>query len=94
MTRRELEHIIRAGAAIVGDSHLVVIGSQAILGQYPDAPAELLAARREKDLAYLRVMLGQSLVDVRLLRERLTQVPDLEATALQRFSNRLQRNLF
>lgn len=42
MTRPELEHIIRAGAAIVGDSHLVVIGSQAILGQYPGAPIELL----------------------------------------------------
>ncbi len=42
MTRSELEHILRASAAITGASELVVIGSQAILGQYPDAPAPLV----------------------------------------------------
>lgn len=41
MTRAQLEHVIRAAAAIAGDQEIVVIGSQAILGQYPDAPAEL-----------------------------------------------------
>jgi hypothetical protein len=41
MRRRDLEHLIRAAADIADDDELIVIGSQAILGQYPDAPAEL-----------------------------------------------------
>jgi hypothetical protein len=44
MTRSELEHLIRAAGAIAGDTEIVVIGSQAVLGQYPDAPAVLLAS--------------------------------------------------
>jgi hypothetical protein len=42
MTRPELEHIIRAAGAIADDGDIVVIGSQALLGQFPDAPAEFL----------------------------------------------------
>lgn len=42
MDRSQLEHLIRAAASISGDDELVVVGSQAILGQFPDAPAELL----------------------------------------------------
>ena len=42
MTRKELEHVIRAAATIADDNEIVVIGSQAVLGQFPDAPAELL----------------------------------------------------
>ena len=41
MTRAELEHLIGAAATIADDGEIVVIGSQAILGQFPDAPAEL-----------------------------------------------------
>lgn len=41
MKREHFEHVIRAAAAIV-DDELVVIGSQAVLGQYPEAPASLL----------------------------------------------------
>ena len=44
MTRTELEHIIRAVAAITNEKELIVIGSQAILGQYPDAPKKLLVS--------------------------------------------------
>ncbi len=44
MTRAQLEHVIRASATISGDSEIVVIGSQAILGRYPDAPRELLVS--------------------------------------------------
>lgn len=44
MTRSELEHLIRASGAIANDPELIIIGSQAILGQYPDAPAVLLAS--------------------------------------------------
>lgn len=41
MNRAELEHVIRAAAAISGDDDIVVIGSQAILGQFPAAAPEL-----------------------------------------------------
>ncbi len=41
MNRDELEHIIRAAATIADDDEFIVIGSQAILGQFPDAPEEL-----------------------------------------------------
>ena len=44
MTRSELEHVIRAAGAIAKDREIVVIGSQAILGEYPDAPPALLAS--------------------------------------------------
>lgn len=45
MTREQLEHVIRASASIAGVDDIVVIGSQAILGQFPDAPEELLISR-------------------------------------------------
>jgi hypothetical protein len=41
LNRSQLEHVIRAALAIAEDSEIVVIGSQAILGSHPDAPAEL-----------------------------------------------------
>lgn len=41
MRRHELEHVIRASATIADVDDLVVIGSQAVLGSHPDAPAEL-----------------------------------------------------
>lgn len=44
MTRAQLEHIIRASATIAEDDELVIIGSQSILGELPDAPAELLVS--------------------------------------------------
>ena len=49
MKRSELEHVIRASGAIADDNELIIIGSQSILGQYPDAPAELLVSM-ETDL--------------------------------------------
>jgi Nucleotidyltransferase of unknown function (DUF6036) len=45
MTREQLEHIIRAASDITGDPDIVVIGSQAILGTYPQAPETLLRSR-------------------------------------------------
>lgn len=41
MKRAEFDHVIRAAADIV-DDELVVIGSQAVLAEHPDAPEELL----------------------------------------------------
>jgi hypothetical protein len=42
MTRAQLEHVIRAAGTIADVEDVVVIGSQAVLGEFPDAPAELL----------------------------------------------------
>ena len=42
MKRSELEHIIRASGEIADDDEIVIIGSQAILGQFPNAPVRLL----------------------------------------------------
>lgn len=49
MTREQLEHLLRAAADIVDDDTIVVIGSQAILGQFPDVPASMRAST-EADL--------------------------------------------
>jgi hypothetical protein len=43
--RPELEHVIRAAAIVCEDEELIVVGSQAVLGQFPDAPEGLLASR-------------------------------------------------
>jgi len=44
LNRGQLEHVIRAAATIAGDTEIVVIGSQAILGRHPQAPPELLVS--------------------------------------------------
>lgn len=44
MTRAQLEHVIRAASAISDDDEIVILGSQAVLGQFPDAPASLLVS--------------------------------------------------
>lgn len=49
MKRSELEHLIRAAGSIADDGEIVVIGSQSILGQFPDAPAALVVSA-EADL--------------------------------------------
>jgi hypothetical protein len=49
MTRSDLEHLIRAAGTISDDTEIVVIGSQSVLGQFPDAPASLLMSA-EADL--------------------------------------------
>jgi hypothetical protein len=40
----QLEHAIRAACDIAGDDELLIFGSQAILGSYPDAPESLRAS--------------------------------------------------
>jgi hypothetical protein len=40
MRREQLEHIMRAASAVADTQDLVVIGSQAVLGQFPNAPVE------------------------------------------------------
>lgn len=41
MTRDELEHAIRAACDVAEETSVYVFGSQSILGEHPDAPAEL-----------------------------------------------------
>jgi hypothetical protein len=62
MQRPQLEHILRAAAAITGADRFVVIGSQAILGQFPHAPADLLVSM-EADLFSLRSPQDAELID-------------------------------
>jgi hypothetical protein len=55
MTRLELEHAIRASCDVAGDDEVYVFGSQAILGQYPDAPESLLQSA-EADIAPVKAV--------------------------------------
>jgi hypothetical protein len=41
MTRDQLEHAIRAACYVSNDTELWIFGSQALLGEYPDAPESL-----------------------------------------------------
>jgi hypothetical protein len=59
MTRGALEHLLRAAAAITNERAFVVIGSQAILGQHPDAPARLLTSIEADLVQALREQLEQ-----------------------------------
>jgi hypothetical protein len=54
VTREQLEHLIRAA-----DDEIVVIGSQAILGQFPQAPAPMRVSV-EADLYPLNTPSGQT----------------------------------
>lgn len=49
MKRSDLEHLIRAAGEVAKSREIVVIGSQSVLGQYPNAPPALLASM-EADL--------------------------------------------
>jgi hypothetical protein len=62
MLRPQLEHIIRAAAAITGAPEFVVVGSQALLGQFPEAPDELLVSV-EADVFSLRDPADSDLID-------------------------------
>ena len=44
MHRSDLEHLIRAAAAITDQHEIVIVGSQSILGAFPTAPEVLLAS--------------------------------------------------
>ena len=49
MKRSDLEHILRASKGVTGEKEFIVIGSQAILGPFPDAP-RVLRQSMEADL--------------------------------------------
>jgi hypothetical protein len=62
MRRSQLEHILRAAAAITGAEEFVVIGSQALLGQFPDPPKELTISI-EADVFTFRSPTDAELID-------------------------------
>jgi hypothetical protein len=41
MKRADLEHILRACKGVTGETEFIVVGSQSILGRFPDAPRVL-----------------------------------------------------
>jgi hypothetical protein len=65
VTRSELEHAIRAACDVSGDDALYVFGSQAILGQYPDAP-EALRQSAEADVAPVHAIDMADVIDAQL----------------------------
>ena len=65
MTRAELEHAIRAACDVSGDDEVYVFGSQAILGQYPDAPASLRQSA-EADIAPVTAVDMADVIDAHL----------------------------
>ena len=62
MRRHELEHLIRAAGSLTGADAIVVIGSQAILGALPAAPADLLRSM-EADMFTFRDPSDADLID-------------------------------
>lgn len=58
MNRLQLEHIIRAAGDIAGDDDIVILGSTAVLSQFPDFPERIIRSieadiypRNKPDLA-------------------------------------------
>ena len=62
MTRAQLEHVLRAAGAIAQEDLIVVIGSQAVLGAYPEAPGALTVSL-EVDLYPLKAPEKAELID-------------------------------
>jgi ribosomal 50S subunit-associated protein YjgA (DUF615 family) len=73
MNRPQLEHILRAAAAITGAQRFIVIGSQ---------------AGRPKDLQFIADLLRHQMADADTLRQRLALVP-LDAPLRQACEARL-----
>lgn len=64
MTRDELEHIIRAAAAITGEREFVIIGAAAILGSHPFPPPALLQTIEADIFPLRRPELAELLNDI------------------------------
>ncbi len=55
MRREQLEHLIRAAGSIAGEDDLLVIGSQAILGSYPEGDLpEVVTVSIEANVAFFQ----------------------------------------
>jgi hypothetical protein len=62
MRRDELEHLLRAAGDIANDEEIVVVGSQSVLGQFPDAP-ESMRVSMEADVYPLHHPERAALID-------------------------------
>jgi hypothetical protein len=62
LNREDLEHIIRAAAAITDEYEFVVVGSQSILGPIPDPPA-IFAMSTEADIYPLNAHEKADIID-------------------------------
>jgi hypothetical protein len=89
MKKPELEHILRAAGSISESDEMVVLGSQAILASFPDAPESLLVSM-EADLYPLENPERADLIE-RIPWRRLSQhknhIPDRRALLECRFSS-------
>ena len=63
MRRSELEHVIRAACGVTGAREIVIIGSQSVLGLFPNAPDTLLVSI-EADVFTFRDPSDSELIDV------------------------------
>jgi hypothetical protein len=82
MQRQQLEHIIRAAAGITGAPEFVIIGSQAVLGQFPQAPDELLVSI-EADVFSLRDLADSDLTGGSI-SDLIRTVPKMDLCNLKR----------
>ena len=62
MRRSELEHVIRAACGVTGAREIVIIGSQSVLGLFPNAPDTLLVSI-EADVFTFRDPSDSELID-------------------------------
>ena len=65
VNRKQLEHAIRAACDVAHDDEVYVFGSQAILGQYPDAP-DALRQSAEADIAPVHAVDMVDVIDANL----------------------------
>ncbi len=64
MRRDQLEHLIRAAGALLGEDRIVVIGSQAILATFPDGLPAPAVASVEADLLPLDDPDGEKALEI------------------------------
>ena len=50
MNREEIEHVIRAAGGVLDEDQVIVVGSQAILAQFPDDLPRAVLLSREVDV--------------------------------------------
>lgn len=62
MNRENLEHIIRAASRVSDEYEIVIVGSQSVLGDFPNAPSKLLFSM-EADVYPLKSPEKSDLID-------------------------------
>jgi hypothetical protein len=90
MNRAQLEHIIRASGEIAGVQDVIILGSQAILGQFPDLGDPLFKSGRvdislkkrsqkiigrQKDIEFFHAAIQLQIITKEILLERLDMTP-------------------